>query len=148
MANSAVFTDNKYYSESIKKFTITIAISTKIRYNRRDNRLVMPMAQRRLKKGDGKMEYLLSWLENLPIMRWSDFLDILIVAFLIYKLLPVLRSTGTVRVAVLIAGLFDRCFAFEHPEFYFGSAVGSWLACGGNSVPAGDPPYDRPYEQY
>lgn len=51
------------------------------------------------------MEYLLSWLENLPIIRWSDFLDVLIVAFLIYKLLPILRSTGTVRVAVLIAGL-------------------------------------------
>ena len=42
-------------------------------------------------------------MENLPIMKWSDLLDIIIVAFLIYKLLPILRSTGTVRVAGLIA---------------------------------------------
>ena len=65
----------------------------------------MPMAQRHLKKGDGKMEYLQSLLENLPIMKWTDFLDILIIAFLIYKLLPILRSTGTVRVAALVAVL-------------------------------------------
>lgn len=51
------------------------------------------------------MEYLQSLLENLPIMKWSDVLDIIIVAFLIYKLLPILRSTGTVRVAALIVGL-------------------------------------------
>ena len=49
------------------------------------------------------MEYLQSVIENLPILKWSDLLDIVIVAFLIYKLLPVLRSTGTVRVAGLIA---------------------------------------------
>lgn len=41
-------------------------------------------------------------MENLPIMKWTDFLDIIIVAFLIYKLLPILRSTGTVRVAGLV----------------------------------------------
>ena len=51
------------------------------------------------------MEYLQSLLENLPIMKWTDFLDIIIVAFLLYKLLPILRSTGTVRVAALIGAL-------------------------------------------
>lgn len=48
------------------------------------------------------MEYLQSVLENLPIMQWSDVLDIIIVAFLIYKLLPIFRSTGTMRIAWLI----------------------------------------------
>ena len=51
------------------------------------------------------MEYLQTLMNNLPIMKWSDFLDILIVAFLIYKLLPILRSTGTVRVGILVAAL-------------------------------------------
>ncbi len=32
-------------------------------------------------------------------MRWSDYLDIILVAFLIYKLLPMFRSTGTARIA-------------------------------------------------
>ena len=51
------------------------------------------------------MEYLQTLMNNLPIMKWTDFLDILIVAFLIYKLLPILRSTGTVRVGILVAAL-------------------------------------------
>ena len=51
------------------------------------------------------MEHLQTIIENLPIMKWSDFFDILIVAFLIYKLMPILRSTGTVRVAGLV-GIF------------------------------------------
>ena len=38
-------------------------------------------------------------------MQWSDYLDIVLVAYLIYKLLPVLRSTGTVRVARVIGVL-------------------------------------------
>ena len=36
-------------------------------------------------------------------MQWTDILDIILVAFLIYKLLPLLRSTGTMRVARVIA---------------------------------------------
>ena len=51
------------------------------------------------------MEYLQTLMNNLPIMKWTDFLDILIVAFLFYKLLPILRSTGTVRVGILVAAL-------------------------------------------
>ena len=39
--------------------------------------------------------------QQLQGMRWSDYLDILIVAFLIYKLLPLFRSTGTARIAWL-----------------------------------------------
>ena len=50
-----------------------------------------------------RMEYLQLLFENMPIMKWTDILDIIIVAFLIYKLLPILRSTGTVRVAGLVA---------------------------------------------
>lgn len=48
------------------------------------------------------MEYLRSIMENLPVMQWADLLDIALVAFLIYKLLPVFRSTGTGRIAWVV----------------------------------------------
>jgi len=41
------------------------------------------------------------WLQ-IQAMRWSDYLDIIIVAFLIYKLLPLFRSTGTARIAWVV----------------------------------------------
>ena len=59
------------------------------------------------------MEYLQSLFNGLPIMKWSDFLDIIIIAFLIYKLLPVLRSTGTVRVAIIVAALLGCTWLTE-----------------------------------
>ncbi|MBO5836818.1 MAG: diadenylate cyclase CdaA [Oscillospiraceae bacterium] len=49
------------------------------------------------------MDSLRSVLENLPALQWQDYLDVLIVAFLIYKLLPIFRSTGTARIAWLVA---------------------------------------------
>ena len=47
------------------------------------------------------------FLQLITRMKWSDVLDILLVAFLIYKLSPLLRSAGTARIAkVVIAVLF------------------------------------------
>ena len=46
-------------------------------------------------------------------MRWSDYLDIILVAYLIYMLLPLIRSKNTMRVVrvvvvlVIGAGLTD-----------------------------------------
>ena len=46
-------------------------------------------------------------------MQWSDYLDIIIVAYLLYKVLPLIRTTGTARVAkavvaiIIIAGLTE-----------------------------------------
>jgi len=48
------------------------------------------------------MENLQTFVQAIQSMRLADFLDIIIVAFLIYKLLPVLRSTGTTRIAGVI----------------------------------------------
>lgn len=45
------------------------------------------------------------FLQLITRMKWSDFLDILLVAFLIYKLLPLLRSTGTTRIAKVIVAV-------------------------------------------
>lgn len=64
------------------------------------------------------MEYVQSVLENLPVMKWTDFLDIIIVAFLIYKLLPILRSTGTVRVAALVAVVLAITWITEALNLY------------------------------
>ena len=52
------------------------------------------------------------WLQ-IQGMRWSDYLDIILVAFLIYKLLPLFHTTGTSRIAwvvgviIVIAWLTD-----------------------------------------
>lgn len=48
------------------------------------------------------MEHLQSIWENMPVIQLTDFFDILIVAFLIYKLLPVFRSTGTAKIGGLV----------------------------------------------
>ena len=49
------------------------------------------------------MEYLKNFWALLLEMRFVDILDILVVAFLIYKLLPIFRSTGTARIMWVIA---------------------------------------------
>ena len=49
------------------------------------------------------MDYLHTVIQAIANMHWQDFLDIIIVAFLFYKLLPMLRSTGTARIAVVVA---------------------------------------------
>lgn len=63
----------------------------------------MPILKNAVEKRlEAIMEYLQSVLQNLPTMQWSDLLDIIIVAFFIYKLLPIFRSTGTARIAWLV----------------------------------------------
>ena len=42
---------------------------------------------------------------QLAAMRWADYLDIIIVAFLIYKLLPLFRTTGTSRIATVVIAM-------------------------------------------
>ena len=51
------------------------------------------------------MEILNSIWQQIQQMRWSDYLDIILVAYLIYKLLPLFRSTGTVRIAWVVGVL-------------------------------------------
>ena len=59
------------------------------------------------------MEALHSLLQQVVRMQWSDYLDILVVAFIIYRLLPLIRTPSTMRVAravivvVVIAALTD-----------------------------------------
>lgn len=45
-------------------------------------------------------------IQELSNMRWSDYLDILLVAYLIYRLLPLLRSAGSMKIVRVIVILF------------------------------------------
>ena len=64
------------------------------------------------------MGYVQSLLEKLPGMRFTDFLDIIIVAFLIYKLMPVFRSTGTSRVAWIVAAVLVISWVSEVAQLH------------------------------
>ena len=48
------------------------------------------------------MEYLQTMWHQIQGIRFTDILDILIVAFLIYKFLPLLKSTGSMRIAGVV----------------------------------------------
>lgn len=51
------------------------------------------------------MDMFRAMIQQLGKMQWSDYLDIILVAFLIYKLLPMIRSTGTSRIAKVVIAL-------------------------------------------
>lgn len=59
------------------------------------------------------MEALHNLLQQIMRMQWTDYLDIAVVAFLIYRILPLLRTPSTIRVAravlvvVVVAALTD-----------------------------------------
>ena len=48
------------------------------------------------------MEYLQTMWHQIQGIQFTDILDILIVAFLVYKFLPLLKSTGTTRIAGVV----------------------------------------------
>ena len=43
--------------------------------------------------------------QSLGSMQWSDYLDIVLVAFLMYKLFPLFRATGTGRIARVVLAI-------------------------------------------
>ena len=51
------------------------------------------------------MEYIQMLWQQILAMRWQDFVDIIVVAFLIYKMLPLLNSTGTKRIVGAVLGV-------------------------------------------
>ncbi len=51
------------------------------------------------------MDSVQSFFRLLGGMKWSDYLDIVLVAFLIYKLLPMIRTSGTGRIAKVVIAL-------------------------------------------
>ncbi len=51
------------------------------------------------------METLREFFQQLAGMQWTDYLDILIVAYLLYRLIPLFRTTGTIRVAITVVAI-------------------------------------------
>ena len=64
------------------------------------------------------MSYLQSLLQQIPRVGIMDILDILIVAFLLYKLLPLFRSTGTARIAWVVAAVVVISWLTELLQLY------------------------------
>ncbi len=64
------------------------------------------------------MDGLNSLLLQLTDMRWSDYLDIIVVAFLIYKLLPLFRSAGTLQILRAIVVVFVIAWVTDLLEMY------------------------------
>lgn len=61
-------------------------------------------------------------------MRWSDYLDIILVAFLFYKLLPMFRSTGTIRIAwvvgvIIVASLVTDALNLHALSYVFSQVL-------------------------
>jgi diadenylate cyclase len=60
------------------------------------------------------MEAIQNFLQTLMRMQWSDYLDIALVAFLVYKMLPLIRTPNIMRIArtvialVLVAWITDE----------------------------------------
>ena len=51
------------------------------------------------------MELIKLGFQQLGRMQWSDYLDIALVAFLIYKLIPLVKSPSTMRIAGAVAAM-------------------------------------------
>ncbi len=64
------------------------------------------------------MEGLNNLLLQLANMHWSDYLDIIVVAFLIYKLLPLFRSAGTLRILKAVIAVFAVAWITELLDMY------------------------------
>lgn len=79
----------------------------------------MPCAQKYGKMGDeAVMDLLQTLMEKMPRMQFTDFVDIIVVAFLIYKLLPIFRSSGTARIAWIVAAVIVVSWLTEVLELY------------------------------
>ena len=62
------------------------------------------------------MNYLQELIQKIGTMQWSDYLDIILVAFLIYQLLPMFRSSGTSRVAKVVFAILVLAWFTETAE--------------------------------
>ena len=51
------------------------------------------------------MESIQNLLHQIQRMQWSDYLDIAVVAFLIYKILPLIKTPSTTRIAKAVVAV-------------------------------------------
>jgi len=58
------------------------------------------------------------FFQQVAKMQWSDYLDIVIVAYLLYRLLPLIQSTGTSRVAKAIVAILAVAWLSDALNLY------------------------------
>ena len=77
------------------------------------------------------MEAIREFLQILTRMHWSDYLDIVVVAFLIYKLLPLIRTPSTMRIARAVVAVVVLAWLTEVLHLYTVSFIlNQFLAVG------------------
>ena len=64
------------------------------------------------------MEAIQSFIDQLARMQWTDYLDILLVAFLIYKFLPLINSPSTMRIARAVLVVIVIAWVTEAAHLY------------------------------
>ena len=65
------------------------------------------------------MEQLQLFWQQLTRMQWSDYLDILVVAFLIYRALPLIRTNGVMRIVRVVVTLLAITWLTEVLHLYY-----------------------------
>ena len=58
------------------------------------------------------------FFQQLTRMTWSDYLDIIIVAYLLYRILPLIRTTGTARVAKAVVVIIIVAWVTDEWNMY------------------------------
>ena len=77
------------------------------------------------------MNTIQEFFQQMAKMQWSDYLDIAIVAYLIYRLLPLIRTTGTSRVTKAIAAILAVAWLADALNLYaFGFIMEQFLQIG------------------
>lgn len=64
------------------------------------------------------MEGIKTIFQQIAGMQWSDYLDILVVAFLIYRLLPMFRTTNTIRIFYVVIAVIAIAWLTEVLHLY------------------------------
>ena len=64
------------------------------------------------------MVALQEFAQQLTKMQWSDYLDIVVVAVLIYKLMPLIRTPNTMRIARAVAAVLVIAWLTEEMHLY------------------------------
>ena len=64
------------------------------------------------------MESIQEIIQKLANMQWSDYLDIVVVAFLIYKILPLIKTPSTMRIAKAVAVVLVIAWLTEIMHLY------------------------------
>ena len=77
------------------------------------------------------MNAIQEFFQQISKMQWSDYLDIAIVAYLLYRLIPLVRSTGTSRIAKAVAAILVVAWLADLLNLYaFSFIMGQFLQVG------------------